>query len=75
MMSELYNRKCEMPVMTSEMGKFRAIQFNFRKDNTVGWKETIKILWGFDIWMGNTPIVKVLILANVIVWLILFRKV
>ena len=71
-MSEFKIAEEGKPIISSNLGRFRAVQFNFSKDNDIGWKETLKILWGFDIWMENVPIVKVLIFANIIVWLLLF---
>ena len=63
----------EYPEM--RISKFRAVEL-ISTEVTKGhnWKTVSKILWGMDIWINNIPVVKVLILANVIVWLLLFGK-
>ena len=53
-------------------GTFRAfyIKINWKGlIREIGW---LKTLWGYDIFLGNVPFLKSLVLANVIVWLILF---
>jgi len=35
-----------------------------------GLKEWLCFLWGFDIWIGKAPFLKIMALANVLVWLI-----
>jgi hypothetical protein len=53
------------------MRKYRAIQIKYAI-----WKATpieiIKFIWGADIWLGNIPFMKSLILANIIVWAIMW---
>lgn len=59
-------------IMENNLGTYRAVQFYFHKNHTANWKEVIKTLWGFDIWFGDFPMLKLIILANIIVWLLLF---
>jgi len=54
-----------------EISSYRAIQIRFDRGfvETVGWR---KAIWGLDIWMNNVPILKSLIAANILVWIILW---
>lgn len=36
-----------------------------------GFRQWRNFLWGFDLWFGPVPVVKTVILANVIVWMVL----
>jgi len=31
-------------------------------------------LWGMDIWINNVPVMKTIIIANIVVWLLLFWR-
>ena len=31
-----------------------------------------KLIWGTDIWINNVPILKCIVAANIIVWIVLF---
>jgi len=57
-------------VKTEEKYKFKALQFQF--DSLVTTYGFWKTLWGMDIFVGEFPIIKAGILANIIVWLALF---
>ena len=35
-----------------------------------GFKEHFWYFWGYDIWYNSYPVVKILVLANIIVWII-----
>ena len=55
-----------------EVGTFRAIliTFDFKSIiREIGWLKTI---WGYDIFMNGVPLLKTLVLANVIAWVIMF---
>ena len=50
---------------------FKAIQITFDfKDiiREIGWMKTI---WGYDIFLNKVPLLKSLVLANIIVWVFL----
>ena len=51
--------------------KFHAldIRFDFKGTN---WKDKINLLWGQDIFINDIPVVKAMVLMNVITWIILF---
>ena len=52
--------------------QFRAIQITFDFEpiiREIGWMKTI---WGYDIFLNKVPLLKSLVLANVIMWLIMF---
>ena len=51
--------------------KWRAIEVRLghQEIQKIGW---LRFLWGADIWIEGLPVLKLLILANIIVWLILF---
>ena len=47
---------------------FRAVDIKMKKDRDVA---SWRYVWGADIWINNIPIVKCLLLANMIVWTLL----
>ncbi len=51
--------------------KWRAFQINMGTDVLqIGrWR----IIWGMDIWLGNVPFMKTLLLANIIVWVLMIK--
>ena len=32
----------------------------------------LKLIWGTDIWINNVPVLKCIIAANILVWILLF---
>ena len=49
-------------------GKFRAVEFNWSK--TVEEFGLLHVLWGLDIWYGNIPLCKTILLINILIWLL-----
>lgn len=50
---------------------WRAVQFLSGFDKPHTFKEWFWYIWGWDIFMNNVPILKIIILANVLVWIVL----
>jgi hypothetical protein len=53
------------------MADWKAIEIKVESNGTT---PLYKALWGADIWINGVPVLKSLILANIIVWSILFTK-
>ena len=54
---------------------FRAISIRFDFGSILsvrGWKSRLNVVWGYDIFLNGVPLLKSLVLANVIVWVVLF---
>lgn len=50
--------------------KYWGIQFIHNESPRGVW-EWWSCIWGTDIWLGNVPMIKLMILCNVLAWLIL----
>lgn len=57
--------------VTRLSGRWKLLRLDFTSEavREHGW---LDVLWGFDIFLGEIPFMKSLILANIIVWVILF---
>ena len=53
--------------VTPELSKWRAVDINV---DLTGLSK-LKGLWGADIWINGWPVLKLLILANVVVWILM----
>lgn len=53
--------------------RYRAIQISGWSLKQFGLRNRMKFWWGQDIWFGNVPFCKVLLLANIIVWILVTR--
>jgi hypothetical protein len=45
--------------------ELHGIHEDFRPEDWIDWKN---LLWGFDIWYGPVPVGKSIVLANLIMW-------
>lgn len=50
--------------------KYRAVYFDWHNKDQYALWGWLKRMWGLDIWYGKIPVVKALILANILVWLL-----
>jgi hypothetical protein len=52
---------------------FRALQLNlvFRVRD-LAWRDQLRYAWGFDIWLDRVPVCKTILLANIIMWVLLW---
>jgi hypothetical protein len=48
---------------------WKALQFKFH-EKPEGFSQWLNALWGWDIWYYSFPVVKSLLLCNVLIWLI-----
>ena len=62
--------KVEIKISSSYPKSWRLFQMNLGEPRPKGFIEWSRFLWGFDIWLGNVPFLKVMVLANILVWLI-----
>lgn len=51
--------------------KYRAVDISFSADV---WDKLShwQVIWGTDIWINNIPTLKMMILANIIIWIIMW---
>jgi hypothetical protein len=60
--------------MAEDLTKFRAVQFRFIFEGyTNSLLEKLAVIWGMDIWFSDLPLCKTIILANIIMWFLLWR--
>jgi len=54
------------------MNKFRAIDIRVPAEawKKIGW---LRGLWGLDIWINDVPVVKALVVANIVIWMLMWR--
>ena len=48
---------------------WKAFQFNFI-EKPKGVNEWFNLLWGWDIWFHNFPLIKTLVASNILIWFI-----
>jgi len=41
-------------------------------NDPIGIKEWLWMIWGFDIFFGRVPFLKVIVLCNILIWVFLF---
>lgn len=65
--------KHEMTIYNAYTRSWKALQFSM-VDKPRHIKEWLYAFWGFDIFFGRFPFLKIIILSNIIVWWVLWRK-
>lgn len=53
-------------------GKIRLIDCDFKLFSNIKFYGLLKCIYGYDLFFNNIPFLKCLLLANVIVWLIMY---
>ena len=53
------------------MTSFKAVEIKFASDGKIPWW---KIIWGMDIFIQGVPMLKSIVISNIIIWVILFWK-
>ena len=51
--------------------KWRTIELQVKNEALQGF-DLLELIWGTDIWINNVPVLKCLIAANILVWILLF---
>ncbi len=52
-------------------GRWRAIDIQVCNEVLQGF-DLLPLIWGTDIWINNVPVLKCLVAANILVWILLF---
>lgn len=49
----------------------RTVEIQVKNEALQGFS-LLKLIWGTDIWINNVPVLKCLVAANILIWILLF---